>query len=185
MIRFIYLSAFLVLISFSNSFSQSVPDFNSLKFGLKAGYSSISARVSANDFSVSNNGNGFYIGAFGEFFIQNQFYFQPELLYANFSDDGESSDVLILTLLFKYKPAKKIGLLFGPQFDFLLNEEDTRDLKILGIGVAVGAAYEITDNIILDAKYSFGINDRLQDSNDFNNLKAKISYFQIGLAYRF
>lgn len=185
MIKLIYLTAFLTLISFNNSFSQSEPDFNSLKFGFKAGYSSLSARVIANDFSVSNNGNGFYIGAFGEFFIQDQFYFQPELLYANFSEDGQSSDVLILPLLFKYKPAKKIGLLFGPQFDFLLNEEDTRDLKILGIGVALGAAYEITDNIILDTKYSFGVNNRLKNSSDFNNVKAKISYFQIGLGYRF
>jgi len=184
MIKYIYLSVFLLLISFK-SFSQTESDFSSLKFGFKSGYSSISAGVIANDFSVSNNGNGFYIGAFGEFFVQNQFYFQPELLYSNFSEDGDSSDVLILPLLFKYKPTQKIGLLFGPQFDYLMNEEDTRELKILGIGVAIGAAFEITDHIILDARYSFGVNNRLQNSNDFNSVKAKLNYFRIGLGYRF
>lgn len=185
--KLIYLSALFVLVTFS-SFAQT--ESNTPKFGLKAGYSSLDLRVKVEGVSVNDNADGFYIGAFGEFFIKEQFYFQPELLYANYSADGESSDVLFLPLLLKYKPANKIGLLFGPQLDFLLNEEDTDFLKTLGFGLALGAAYEITDNFIIDARYSFGLNDRFKSFDDefgdfFGNVKANLNYFQIGLAYRF
>lgn len=158
------------------------------KFGIKAGYSSTTLRVSFEGNSVSDNISGFYLGAFGEFYLSEKIDLQPELHYANYSQDGESSAVLLVPVLFKYKANEKFSLLAGPQLDYLLNEEDAEGLNQLGFGVALGAAFDITENVIIDARYSFGLSNRI--GGDLAELEgmditAKFNYFQVGLGYRF
>ncbi|WP_299526665.1 porin family protein [Winogradskyella sp.] len=170
------------------------------KFGIKAGYSSLTLRVSLDGTSASENVSGFYVGFFSEFGISDKFGIQPELHYASYSEDGENSDVLILPVLAEYKVNEKFHLQAGPQFDYILNEEDAIGLNRLGIGVALGASYDITENIILDTRYSFALSNRINDDElilnglgagefdtvigDFD-VKARFNYFQIGLGYRF
>ena len=124
-----------------------------------------------------------------DIYISNSFNFQPELLYANYSEDGESSGILQLPLLIKYKPVAKLGILAGPQLDYLLNEEDAEVLKRLGFGLSLGASYDITENIIVDARYTFGLSNRFDDNGDLGvegfDVDAKFNYLHIGLAYRF
>lgn len=93
---------------------------------------------------------------------------------------------LLLPILFKYKPVNELGLYAGPQFDYLLNEEDSELLKRLGLGIALGLSYDITKNVILDTRYTFGLLNRLEDNDFFReNINVVFNYFQIGLAYRF
>lgn len=90
--------------------------------------------------------------------------------------------------MFKYKANNEFSILAGPQFDYLLNEDDSEGLKPLGFGLAVGASYDITENVIIDARYSFGLSNRVEDNiEEFEgfDVTAKFNYFQIGLAYRF
>ena len=158
------------------------------RFGIKAGYTSLTLKVSAEGTSASENISGFYIGGFAEFNLSDKFLFQPELHYASYSEDGESSDVLIIPLMAKYKTDEKFSLLAGPQFDYLLNKEDSEGLNRIGLGLAIGAAYDITEQFILDVRYSFGLSNRLdEDLDDFGgfDIKSKFDYFQVGLGYRF
>lgn len=93
-----------------------------------------------------------------------------------------------MPVLFKYKANEKFSLLAGPQFDFLLNEEDAEGLKQLGVVIALGAAFDITENVIIDARYSFGLSNRIDgDLQDLEgvDLKVNFNYFQVGLGYRF
>lgn len=163
------------------------------KFGVKAGYTFVDLKVSVDGNSESDDVSGFYIGAFVDFFISEKFNVQPELNYANYSEDGESSGVLLLPVLAKFKVDDKFSIHAGPQLDYLLNEEDAEGLKRAGIGFALGAAYNISENIFIDARYTFGLSDRwdaddflddLVGSSDFD-VKAKFNYFQIGLGYKF
>lgn len=158
------------------------------QFGLKAGYSSFIAKVKVDGASGSDNVGGFYIGAFAEFELSNKFNLQPELTFANYSQDGESSSVLLIPILAEFKANNELGLYFGPQLDYLLNEEDSEGLKRLGLGLSLGASYDISDDVFIDTRYTFGISDRLDgDLEDFEGLtiKAMLNYFQVGLGYRF
>ncbi len=157
-------------------------------FGIKAGYSSTVLKVSVDGNSASEDISGFYFGFFGEFNMSEKIDLQPELNFASYSQDGESTGILLIPILVKYKANEKFGLLAGPQFDYLLNEEDSEGLKRIGLGIAIGASYDITENVIIDARYTFGLSDRLDGDleglEDFN-VKAKFNYFQVGLGYRF
>jgi opacity protein-like surface antigen len=158
------------------------------RFGVKGGFSSIALNVDVEGTSVSENISGFYIGGFADIFLSKKINLQPELAYAIYSEDSESSEVLLLPIMLKYKANDEFSLLAGPQFDYLLNEDDREGLKAFGFGLAIGASYDITDNVIIDARYSFGLSDRIEDDvEEFEgfDVTAKFNFLQIGLAYRF
>lgn len=182
---------FAVLLSFVVGNLNAQDDNNTTNqpnFGMKGGYTSITLRVSADGNSASDDVSGFYIGTFAEFNLSDKLDFQPELTYASYSEDGESTGVIFLPLLAKYKANEQFSLLAGPQLDYLVNEEDSEGLNRIGLGIAIGAAYDITEQVFIDARYSFGLSNRLDGDlpglEEFD-IKTKFNYFQIGLGYRF
>lgn len=184
------LSTIIAAIVFTNLGAQDEDAVNTnTNFGLKAGYSSLALKVSVSGGgSATEDLTGFYFGGFAEINFSEKFALQPELLFANYSEDGESSGVLLIPVLAKYKANEQFSLFAGPQFDYLTNEEDSEGLKRLGLGFAIGAAFDINENFILDARYSFGLTDRIDGNiDDFDgfDVEARFSYFQIGLGYRF
>ena len=92
-------------------------------FGLKAGFNSLSIRVSAEGVSASESASGFYLGAFGDFEVSEKFNIQPELQFISISEDGENSSFIALPIMAKYKASEKFNILVGPQLDLLLDEE--------------------------------------------------------------
>lgn len=158
-------------------------------FGIKAGYSTVALKVSVDGGgSATEDLSGFYFGGFAEINLSEKFDLQPELVYGTYSEDGESSGVLLVPILAKYKANDQFSLFAGPQFDYLTNEEDSEGLKRLGLGLALGAAFDITEQVILDARYSIGLTDRIDgglDGFEEFDIETKFSYFQVGIGYRF
>ncbi|WP_412560687.1 porin family protein [Winogradskyella sp. MIT101101] len=154
------------------------------QYGLKAGYNSFIERFSLDGDSVSASGSGFYIGFFTDFSISEKFNFQPELLYVLVTHDNVNGDVLVLPLMGKYNIKENFSIQFGPQFDYIL-EKDTEGIKRLGLGLAIGAGFDISQDLFMDMRYSFGLTDRLDEEYDNLDAKFKINYLQIGLGYRF
>ena len=154
-------------------------------FGVKAGFTSLSISASTSGVSVSEDASGFYAGIFADFSLSEKFSIQPELLYVNISESGESSGFLLIPILAKVKITEEFGVLAGPQLDILL-DEDSAGFKKTGVGLAAGLEYYFTENIFIDARYSFGLSDRLGDfDTDGVDVKLKFNYFQAGLGYRF
>ena len=154
-------------------------------FGLKAGFNSLSIRASAQGVSASESASGFYIGAFGEFQVSDKFDIQTELQFVSVSEDGESSSVLALPIMAKINVADKVSAVAGPQLGFLL-DDDAEGIKKFGIGLGAGLAFDITDDIFIDGRYVFGLNNRLEETNiEGIDVDAKFNYLQIGLGYRF
>ncbi|MBR9845153.1 MAG: PorT family protein [Algicola sp.] len=187
--RKIYCISALLIFGLLKGYAQeeqtSSNDFN---FGVKAGYSSVILKVKVDDISVSDDVSGFYFGVFGELSFSEKFGFQPEVIYSSYSQDGESSSVLQVPLLIKFIPAERFGIMAGPQFDYLLNKEDAEGLKQLAVGIALGASFDITENIIIETRYSFGLTDRLDsdlEGLEGFNVENRFNYFFVGLAYRF
>ena len=163
-------------------------DSKSSSFGIKAGYSSFIAKVKVDGASGSDNVSGFYVGILSEIELSDKFNLQPELLFANYSQDGANSSILFLPILAKFKANDELGLYAGPQVDFLLDEEDADGLKRVGVGIAIGASYDISEEIFIDTRYTFGVSDRLDgDLEGFEgfDIKTRFNFFQVGLGYRF
>ena len=151
-------------------------------FGLKAGFNSLSIRASASGTSASESASGFYIAAFGQFGVSEKLELQPELQYISVSEDGANSDVLALPIMLKYNVAEKFSLLAGPQFDLLL-DEDAEGINKLGIGLGAGAAVQLTNELFIDARYVFGLSNRLDDPT-LSGVDVNFNYVQIGLGYK-
>lgn len=171
----------LFLIAFITLFSITVTAQKS-NFGLVAGYHNLGQKVSVDPLSVTVNASGFYAGFFGEFSLGESINFQPELLFSTASLEGESLNELLIPLMIKYYVSKEFSLSAGPQLDLIL--EDTGDeTKSLGIGLGLGAAYELSESFFLSTRYSLGLTNRIDDT--MFNSSLKINTFQVGLGYRF
>ena len=154
-------------------------------YGVKAGFTSFNIKASVSGVSVSEDASGFYAGFFASFSLSEKFEVQPELHVLSVYESGESSSVLLIPFLAKFNITEEFGVLAGPQLDIVL-DEDTSGLKKTGLGLAAGLEYLITDNIFIDARYSFGLSDRLGDfDDDGEGIKLKFNYLQAGLGYRF
>ena len=155
------------------------------KFGVKAGFTSFNIKASVSGISVSEDASGFHLGLFASFTLSEKFAIQPELEYVSVSESGESSSVLLIPVLAKLNLAEGFNALAGPQLDTIL-DEDTGGLKETGLGLAAGLEYFFTDNFFIDARYAFGLTDRLGDFDDEGlGLDLKFNYLQAGIGYRF
>jgi len=173
---------------FSSSAQDDTVTSTDVNYGVKAGYTTTILKVTLDGDSASDDVSGFYIGAFAEIGLSEKFSIQPEVQYATYSQDGASTGILLVPVLAKYNPDDKFSLFAGPQFDYLINKEDSEGFKRLGFGLALGASYDIAENVILDIRYTLGLSNRLDgDLEDFEefDFKVKFNYFQVGLGYRF
>ncbi|MGB1500586.1 MAG: outer membrane beta-barrel protein [Flavobacteriaceae bacterium] len=154
------------------------------KFGATAGYQSSTGKVSGGGDDFTSDSSGFFLGFFAEFSVTESFSIQPELQYSSVSDEGESIGSIIIPLMMKFHVTENFNLMAGPQFDYL-TEEDVEGIKKLGMGLGLGLGIDISDNVSLGARYSFGF-DRLDDMGvDVGDAKVKINILQIGLNYSF
>ena len=154
------------------------------KFGATAGYQSSTLKASGGGVNLSSDASGFFLGFFGQFSVTETFSIQPELQYSSITDEGESSGLIIIPLMMKFHVTENFNLMAGPQFDYL-TEQDAEGINKLGLGLGLGLGIDISDNISLGARYSFGF-DRLDDmGEDVGDATIKLNILQIGLNYNF
>jgi len=155
------------------------------------------------------DGGGFFVGFLADIELVDKIHVQPELLYANAG--GES--LIIIPVMAKYYIAESFNLQAGFQFDFLLDppsfDYEGVELKELikdkGLSINLGAGYDINDKFAIQAKYSFGTTNRVEDDNvsalldslglgDLGGILSqllngssslKTNILQVGLVYKF
>ncbi len=148
------------------------------KFGAKAGLNIGIASASGGNTTVSSSENGFYVGGFAQIGVSEKFAIQPELLYAKVKELGQ----IQIPILAKYNFTKEFSALAGPELGFLTGDQ-LEGSKKFNYGLDLGAAYDITENFIIDARYNFGLANLLKDAP--SGVKSTLSNFQVGVAYRF
>ncbi|MGY6650010.1 porin family protein [Wenyingzhuangia sp. IMCC45574] len=156
------------------------------KFGITAGYSSITQKFESDGFDISADESGFFIGLFTEITSSETLRIQPSLLFSSYSfedidGEDETFKVLQLPILAKYYLAESVYAAVGPQINYIL-EESEDDYTNFGINLTVGAGYEISENLSADLTYSFQLNNSYTGSEDAS---IKNNFFNIGLAYKF
>ncbi|MDI1256751.1 MAG: porin family protein [Flavobacterium sp.] len=148
-----------------------------IKFGAKAGFASLSGKLESAGVSATGSDSGFFVGGFAEIPLSETFAFKPELLYVAVGDVNQVQVPLHL----KYTIAEGFGLLAGPNLAFITGAED--GMKSFNYGVDFGASYDITETLVVDARYNLGLANLLEDGDSDNSYK--ISGFYVGLGYRF
>ncbi|MGV3696282.1 porin family protein [Flavobacterium sp.] len=121
------------------------------QFGVKAGVDFATVKVKVAGTTVSASETGFFLGGFASIGVSEKFAVQPELLYVAISD----SNFFSLPVLAKYTFAEKFSALAGPSFNYFSDAEEDK----FKLNLDLGAMYDITENIDVNAKYSLGFGD--------------------------
>lgn len=118
---------------------------------------------------------GYNAGLISEIKLHQKLFLRPELIYSlkgartpatPFNGQGNLHlHYLNLPVLLGFQPGKKISLLIGPEFGYLINATSKFDEKTLDrtfifekwdLGAALGAAYKISPKLSADARYIYG-----------------------------
>ncbi len=166
------------------SFSQSS------NYGVTVGYNNFiaSATISGVPGSGSDGASGYYVGVYGDFELGNKFSLQPELQFGQVFNEGDTGEMLMLPIMFKYYVVDKFNLQAGPVLDLILNDE-TDGVNDFGLGLGFGGAYDINDELSITTRYSLGLTNRTPDlvidpTLNFD-VTTKFDFFQVGLSYKF
>lgn len=150
----------------------------------------------------------FYVGGYANYKITDQISFQPEVLYskqgAGLKTNDNSKAKLIthninIPLMGRYEIMDGLNVEFGPQLGFLvsakekyeLGKENTKikatdNFKTFDFGLNFGAAYKVTDELEINARFTKG----LSNINNYfpevmnDNYKITNTYFSVGVAYK-
>jgi opacity protein-like surface antigen len=177
------------------------------KFGITGGLlntnvdfktgNSILNLIGVNNFAKINS-TGFYVGALVDIAATEKIHIQPELTYGS----AEDLSFVYLPIMAKYYVADKFHVQAGPQLNFSSNLDDIKKairdteellgtngnvddvLRTVGIDIGLGAGFDVTENLAIQARYSFELSDRYSGPAG-GVLDIKGSAFQVGVAYFF
>ena len=149
-------------------------------FGANAGMLTGFAKAKTPLGTDTDSNTGFYAGFFAEINAGNNFKIQPAVNYANI-DNGSALQIPIMV---KYYVDPKFNLQFGPQFTFDLEENPLPEYyNATNFGLALGAAFEFTPKLFVEARYSLQLNNHLKNAPSGYSVKA--NYLNLGLGYKF
>lgn len=145
-------------------------------FSAKAGLNIVSVSIdlgSAFGGSVSNSETGFYIGGAYNFEVNEKFKVEPGLLFSLVNQ----ANAVYVPVMGQYYFSEDFYAQAGPQINYLLEDVDD---GAMGIDLAIGGGYNITDTWFVEARYGFEV-FRGGDFGEFTSINT----LSIGGGYRF
>ena len=144
---------------------------------------------------------GLHAGVFGEYFVNDFFGIQGELLYSMMGAKGKEAgitvtsqtDYIVLPILAKIYLMENFSLDLGPQFGYMVSAKlkaasgsssgsgsyyDMVDNKF-DLSVGMGLSYKLPYNLGVSARYNLGLTE-INEGSD-----PKHSVIQVGISYRF
>lgn len=99
-----------------------------------------------------------------------------------FTNVGDAS-LLNIPLLAKVQLGdSRFSLVAGPEANFFIDETG-KDLHSFGVGLGIGLQYEISNSLLIEGRYSFGITNKFNTMPD--DYASRFNTFYISLIYRF
>jgi len=194
----------LVLIVAFALVSMSAIHAQGVKIGVTGGLLNVNAdvKLSVLGLNLANldaaKGTGFYVGALVDIAATDKLHVQGELTYGSAGD----LSYIYLPVVAKYYVADKFHIQVGPQLSFSSNlneiKKTIRDidgvlgsntniddvLNSTGVDLSVGAGFDITDNMMIQGRYSFALTDRYAGPLG-GGLDVKEGTIQVGFTYFF
>ncbi len=168
----------LIIVIFSLQNVQSQNFFiQKSSFGVEGGYvrGTITADFNEAETAVSN---GAYLGANAHFFIGEQFFIKPAVLFSY----SQNTIWMHLPVMVKYYISNTISLVAGPQGSIIVGRKTP--YNTFGFDFGAGAAFDFTDNLYIEARYNYEIPD-----SRLNNQEAPVSSryntIFVGIGYKF
>jgi len=182
-----------------------------VSLGVKAGVNFNSSQLKGPAFDYKSSSIGFNAGLLAEVNLSHKWYIRPELLYVRKGWTETSLTVptfyrkmemhyLTLPMLAAFRVIPKFSVMAGPEIGYLLKTTTSPQSSISfgdfynkwDLGIALGAAYQLTSQLGLEARYVYGLSPiytlELTDQN--GSITGTISngynrVLQAGLFYRF
>lgn len=152
-------------------------NMNAQNFGLRAGADFATAKAKFEGYNLSENETGFYIGAFTTLNVSESFKLRPEVNYISIQD----LDQIQVPILAEIGVADKFNALAGPSFGFLLDSEEGS--KSFNFGLDFGLSYDITEQFLVEARYSLGLSNLFDDN--YGDSTLKLHGLFVGIGYIF
>ena len=179
-------------------------------FGIKAGVNI--ASISNEGYDDTKSKVGFNAGGFANVPLAESFSIQPEVLYSQMGAKTEYKlgsttasselklDYVTVPVMFQYRFVPQFYLEAGPEFGFLVSAKSKSSLNDnssvvelnkdnfngFNLGLGIGAGYDITKNIGINARYIAGFSDVTKPESDpSTDAKNKNNVFQAGLYFKF
>jgi len=162
---------------FTIAISTFLLSVNAQNFGIRAGADFATAKADLGGISVSENETGFYIGAFTTLKVSETFKIRPEVNYISIED----LDLIQPAIIAEIGIANKLNVLAGPSFGFLLDTEEGS--KSFNFVLDFGLSYDITEQVLVEARYSLGLSN-LYDDN-YGDATLKLHGIFVGVGYQF
>jgi hypothetical protein len=176
-----------------------------IQFGIKAGANFSNFSGSGVDGQGLSTSVGLNAGALVKIPINEMFAVQPELVYSGQGAKGTVSgqdytlhaNYLNIPILLKYSTSSGFFVQTGPQIGFLMSakasaggssQDDKSDYKSTDFSWAIGAGYQTSSNIGIDARYNIGLSNIATDATNSSGTGSgtvKNGVFQISLFYMF
>jgi hypothetical protein len=171
-------------------------------FGIKGGLNLTALKIDDPEASYDSR-TGFHAGVFlrGKF---GKVGLQPEVLFFTQRGEGsfsgfdkveESFTYLSIPVILKFYPVGGLNLQLGPQFGFLIDGEQTRQLGLIktthdikeaykssDVSISLGAGYDAGFGLNIDFRYNIGVMDI---NNEANGEPAKSRIFLVSLGWNF
>ena len=146
-------------------------------FGTKAGIDLASSKQKNGGDSTSGSETAFYVGVFVQIDISEQLVFQPEIMFVSIDNLSE----IHIPLMANYSVSEEFSILVGPALGIFTDGPES--LSSFNYGIEAGVAYDITEEFLVEARYSLGLANLVEDAPD--GISNKLSGFYIGVGYKF
>lgn len=175
----------------------SAQEFN---WGVKAGLNLANLSVEE-DFDGNKSNLNFAFGFMTEYKFTDAVSLSADLLYSVQGDKYKDGDYmeksnlsyLNIPILFNYYIVDRLAIKTGVQPGFLLGAKhiekydgekdsysDTEGMNTIDFSIPVGLSYDISEHIVIDARYNIGLTSTVKDYK-----YAKNNVFQFTVGYRF
>ncbi|CAM1368476.1 conserved exported hypothetical protein [Tenacibaculum litopenaei] len=152
-------------------------------FGVTGGLNLLTVKLSTDttpSVNRSTTGTGYYAGFFADFTVSDKFHVQPELLFTSSYDNGTSANTIAMPIMAKYYVKDNFSVQAGPMLDLVVDDASPLVNKF-GVGLAAGLGYDISEKVFVNARYSFGLSNRV----DSDIATSKFDYLNVGFGFRF
>lgn len=147
---------------------------NAQSLAAKAGYGNLSVSLGE---GVSASVSGVSFGISADFEMTQSLDLQPEVMYTSFEGGG----LVSIPVMAKYYLGESFNIQGGPQMNYDIGEAP-EDFNAIGLGIAAGGGYDISDQFFVDARYNFEVTNRYTGEGEGD---WSYSLFSLGLGYRF
>jgi len=154
-----------------------------------AGHVTLGVKGGLNMYNIHNENNtsydqrtGYYFGLLGHIHRNNQWAFQPELVYSAQGAKDHNLGYINVPVLLQYMFDNGFRIQAGPQVGFLISSDNDNDYNPIDFALSVGVSYVVpSTGFGIDLRYNHG----LSDINKSSDVKSTNRGIQLGLFYLF